>query len=83
HDELTVTRKKKVRRVPRARVDRTFKAGVYLQDGEFLAAALAGAPVSRPLASVEEAFQTQRLAYALLESAGVEELHQSDRTPGS
>jgi predicted dehydrogenase len=47
--------------------DRAFKAGVYLQDARFLAAALAGVPVGAPLATLEEAFETQRLAHALMD----------------
>jgi len=72
-NKLMVMRGKKVKKIGPSRVDQIFKAGVYLQDSEFLAAALAGVPVSAPLASVEEAFQTQRLACDLLDaSAGMD-----------
>ncbi len=68
-NELRVMQGRKVVKIGPDRVDRIFKAGVYLQDSEFLAAALAGEPVAPPLASVEEAYQTQRLACALLEAS--------------
>jgi 2-hydroxy-4-carboxymuconate semialdehyde hemiacetal dehydrogenase len=68
-NELTVMRGKKVKKIGPRWVDRIFKAGVYLQDFEFMAAALAGVPVSAPLASVEDAFQTQRLACDLLNAS--------------
>ena len=66
---LTVMRSKKVKKIGPSRIDRTFKAGVYLQDSEFMTAALAGVPVHAPLASVEDAFQTQRLACDLLNAS--------------
>jgi predicted dehydrogenase len=71
-NQLTVMRGKKVKKIGPSRLDRTFKAGVYLQDSQFLAAALAGVPVCAPLASVEDAFQTQRLACGLLAASSVD-----------
>ena len=68
-NNLTVMRSKNVKKIGPSRVDQTFKAGVYLQDSEFMTAALAGVPVSAPLASVEDAFQTQRLACDLLDAS--------------
>ncbi len=68
-NKLTVMHGKKVKKIGPNLIDRTFKAGVYLQDFEFMAAALAGVPVSAPLASVEDAFQTQRRACGLLDAS--------------
>ena len=50
-NRLTVMRGKKVKKIGPSRLDRTFKAGVYLQDSEFLAAALVGTPVRALLAA--------------------------------
>jgi UDP-N-acetylglucosamine 3-dehydrogenase len=72
-NQLTVMRGKKVKKIGSSRLDLTFKAGVYLQDALFLEAALAGVPVSAPLASVEDAFETQRLACSLLAASSVNE----------
>jgi len=68
-NKLVVMRGKKQKKIGPSRVDQIFKAGVYLQDSEFMAAALAGIPVSAPLASVEDAFQTQRPACDLLNAS--------------
>ena len=65
---------KKVRTFQPSGTDRAFKAGVYLQDAEFLAAALARVPVRAPLATLDEAYETQRLAHALM---GLENLQNS------
>jgi predicted dehydrogenase len=67
-NRLTATHRKAVRRFRPGRIDWVFKAGVYLQDFQFLAAALAGAPVEPPFATLEQAFQTHRLAFALMET---------------
>jgi predicted dehydrogenase len=66
-NRLTATHRKAVRTFRPDRTDWVFKAGVYLQDFQFLAAALAGAPAPAPSATLEQAFQTQRLACALME----------------
>ena len=66
-NRLTATHGKSVRMFRPGPVDWVFKAGVYLQDFQFLAAALTGAPVPAPFATLEQAFQTQRLAFALME----------------
>ena len=66
-NKLLAAHGKTVRTFRPSGTDRVFKAGVYLQDAQFLAAALAGVPIGAPLATLEEAFETQRLAHALMD----------------
>ena len=70
---LKVTIGKKDRIIRPSRVDKIFKSGVYLQDFEFLTAASKGVPVAAPLASLEDACHTQRLACDLLAAGGATE----------